>query len=118
MLYLNVSGASHTKMKQCACSHTRSVWQRAQNRLWLVSNSSQSSCQQVVGRITSGRPNSTLPQTPSARRTLQHTRTHTHTNRQYYVTIKSRGLRQRENHMYLLSADLCHYADMYQGSRE
>lgn len=57
-------------------NYTLSVWQRAWNKFWLFSISSQSSCQQVVGRITSGRPYNTLSHTPSARRTLKDTHTH------------------------------------------
>lgn len=49
---------------------TLSVWHRARNKWWLASISSQSSCQQVVGRMTSGRPYSTLSHTPSARSVL------------------------------------------------
>ncbi len=75
--WLNLKCLNSKENSQHIHTHTLSVWQRAWNKLWLVSISSQSSCQQVVGRITSGRPYNTLSHTPSARRLLQHTHTHT-----------------------------------------
>lgn len=57
---------------------TLSELHRARNKLWLVSISSQSSFQQVVGWISSGRPYNTLSHTPSARRVLQRANTHRH----------------------------------------